>query len=1468
MQLVRRITTILGKVLALLLVLVLVIYAGLVAASSFKQGRQLLGTTLSSLLPDVTIEQPALTVSGNLLAEGVFLSDQDGSWLEVHDAAVRWSPLALITGALDVQEISAQQIGLIRLPEAAESPASEPDGTSTTGITLPFSSIRLQQLNIEEVALPASLAGIPAQFSVTGAASYSSSPDTISGALNITRFGTVQGSANLEVDFDPTDGVVSFRALVSEAANGLVANLLDLQDAPSFTLRMEGGGPLTNWSSSLQVDLNGARAIDGDITLAQNGTQKFLTTRLSGELDQFLPASVASLFSGQTLWFANASLNEDYIPLTASARLSTGAITAQLENTYAIAGRVLDANAQIHTVANNSEPLVLRAGSQVVQLDALTINASASGPLADLNWDLSAQASQVETHDANVGEINLSAKGEGAQFSAQDMSIPMEASLRVNGIDLPADPEHQRIETATLSLQGTAFPIQKELNLTELQLETDGANARFEVVELSPENGRAQGQISLSDLSVLSAFIGQELSGSVETSLSFLADFDQMSGEIDLSGSSNRVSLQNERADRVLGSLSKFSAKLSATVDTSDLLASTGHLDTLTFENTFGRIEAHGSLQDRQVDGALTVQVERLDLLDPRVVGALNASGTVSGNVSAPDVSLQVQADRVEMDGTPLEQLQLSADGTLSETTPNADIDLSGMFEGQELIGKFKLVSDADKLSIPTLDFEFGGNSLTGHAQIPELAQLPEGLIGQFTIQANDLSTLSPLVLTEIDGSAQGHLDIQQDGGDAQIRFDLTADGLRFEQSSISSFAADGWIDKPFSRPAANANITLDGVEIEGVNLRSLTVNATPVEGNAADAVATGFSIEAHFAENNDQIQSTGMVQAVPDGVVLTLSSLEGIYKGIQTNLRQPATISLLEDQTSVTPFELALGNGTLRVTGSNSGELDISAEMMRLPLSLANAFVSDLDLAGTLNGTARVSGTKDAPQANWQIVLDSFSAKPLADNRILPLQIENSGSFAANQVDQQTTVSNGSGLNVQSSGTINLTGTQDLSLTTTGTIPLEVVGAKLIEQNLGGSGGFSLDGTISGPLRDPQVAIEIRPVDLSTTQFSTGMTLANYTGVIQITRQQIVIDALAASFSNGGTLNLDGTLGLGAGLPAQMELTIDGGRYIDGTFISALIDANLRLQGSLADTGSPPSIEGNVTINQADIEIPSSFNSSINPVIVRHLNAPKPVLEQAENLAQDEGRDTEQEGEQPSALMMANLNVDVEADGRIFIRGRGVNAEAGGSLNIGGTLSDVRTVGAFTLVRGRIDILSKRLTLSRGNVTFSGPLVPRLDFAATTTSGTTEITVLVSGPADMPSVYFTSVPSLPNDEVLSQLLFGESVNDLSPFQLANLASAIATLTGGTGIEGPLGTLRNLLGVSDIDINFDAEGNPQLNVGGYVSERIYLGVTQEATTGDNSAAVDIDVTKFLKLRGQAGSDGDAKAGFYYEREYD
>ena len=50
--------------------------------------------------------------------------------------------------------------------------------------------------------------------------------------------------------------------------------------------------------------------------------------------------------------------------------------------------------------------------------------------------------------------------------------------------------------------------------------------------------------------------------------------------------------------------------------------------------------------------------------------------------------------------------------------------------------------------------------------------------------------------------------------------------------------------------------------------------------------------------------------------------------------------------------------------------------------------------------------------------------------------------------------------------------------------------------------------------------------------------------------------------------------------------------------------------------------------------------------------------------------------------------------------------------------------------------------------------------------------------PRQQPEIRFTSVPALPEDEVLARLIFGRSMSNLSPLQIAQLAEAAAQLAG------------------------------------------------------------------------------------------
>ena len=228
-------------------------------------------------------------------------------------------------------------------------------------------------------------------------------------------------------------------------------------------------------------------------------------------------------------------------------------------------------------------------------------------------------------------------------------------------------------------------------------------------------------------------------------------------------------------------------------------------------------------------------------------------------------------------------------------------------------------------------------------------------------------------------------------------------------------------------------------------------------------------------------------------------------------------------------------------------------------------------------------------------------------------------------------------------------------------------------------------------------------------------------------------------------------------------------------------------------------------------------------------------------------------------------LNVLIRAPNRIFIRGRGLDAELGGELRVTGTTSDIIPVGSFELVRGRLDLLGKRFTLDEGAVFLQGGLTPSIALSARTVNAGFTSTIGISGTASDPEISFTSEPDLPEDEVLARLFFGQSIENLSPLQAAQLASAVATLAG-QGSGGLLTELRENIGVDDLDVTADEDGNAALRVGKYISDNIYTDVTANSQ-GETTINLNIDLTDTVTVRGGAGSNGETSLGIFFERDY-
>ncbi len=218
--------------------------------------------------------------------------------------------------------------------------------------------------------------------------------------------------------------------------------------------------------------------------------------------------------------------------------------------------------------------------------------------------------------------------------------------------------------------------------------------------------------------------------------------------------------------------------------------------------------------------------------------------------------------------------------------------------------------------------------------------------------------------------------------------------------------------------------------------------------------------------------------------------------------------------------------------------------------------------------------------------------------------------------------------------------------------------------------------------------------------------------------------------------------------------------------------------------------------------------------------------------------------------------------------------------MHAGGTTDDPQISGGFDLRSGTINLAGTTLTFTSGRLSFNGTGVkkkidPTLDFTASTSVGGVNSTLNIGGYADSPVITLSSTPEMAQDEILSRLLFGVSVTQLTTLQIAQIATALATMSGvGGGGFNPINAVQRRLRLDRLAISGNtnggapAAGSPSaqgtntgatIEAGRYVSSRVYIGGKQ-FTSGTTQAQVQVDLTKSLKLQTTLGTGGGTAQG--------
>lgn len=937
-------------------------------------------------------------------------------------------------------------------------------------------------------------------------------------------------------------------------------------------------------------------------------------------------------------------------------------------------------------------------------------------------------------------------------------------------------------------------------------------------------------------------------------------------------------------------------------------------------KNVTGKLAAEGSAKgaDGIVDLAMNVTIDGGTVLERSLSDAsLSFSGRnqKSGLTGKLEGLAFIGGERVDLatdiavsDGVRwLNNLQFNAGATRLTGTIAANAD--GLFDG-ELGLKSNDISTAAALFLTEargkVDAEIALNSNGGRQAATVAGNLSSVMVTDVALGSGEVD----LALTDLfgvpgaDGKAvlrefsAGGMDISVLTATASKRGETTdfEAGARFDNgASLATAGALAAVGDGYRLTLTNADLVKDRL------LASLTDAATVNVANG------GFSIDgARFAieggvlnvrgSAGEQFDLSADLQQVPLGVAnairpdLALSgtvSGEALVTGAQANPEVTFDFSGTGLSSSVVrdaglqPFEVtATGNTTgeqLQVDAKLSnasgieaaakgsvplgkGALALDVALRSFPLAVVDRVAGRQGLGGTLSGEAQIGGPIARPTAQFALRGTGVRANALTEAGLSALEIGANGSFAGETLTLTSfNATDPTGLAVSGSGRVPLSGS-GLNVSLEGGAPLSLANRQLASRGarVGGTARFAL--RIAGSARNPAISGRISTDDASYADPLANLALSNIGIVADLDGERVLIRQGSARIAAGGGLSLAGSVSLNAaaGYPADLNINLDDARYTDGSLVVATISGRLQVTGAMI---YDPLISGSLTVNRAELTIPETIAGGAGDINVKHINPPRKVARTLEFARADDG--TPVPSGRPS---VARLNISVNAPNRIFVRGRGLDSELGGSVQLTGPVTNIQPVGGFQLIRGRLSILGKRIVFDEGKVTLVGDLDPFLNFVASSSADGATVFITVTGRASDPAVVFSAQPKLPQDEVMARLIFGRSITELSALQVAKLAASAAQLAGGGGNSSLLDSFRQSTGLDELDVITDSGGNAAVRAGRYIQDNIYLGV-EAGASGSTRGTINIDITDNLKATGSTGSDGDSSVGVFFEKDY-
>ena len=1385
----------------------------------------LISRALSSPGMSVSIGAVNGVLSSDASISDIVISDRQGPWLKVDKARLVWNRLALFSRRLEVDQLTIGRIEFLRRPLPSDTP---PPDTSAQQPILPELPVKvlIKQFGVQELSLGEPVVGVAARLTISGKATLGPPSEGLDLTLTAQRL-DAPGDFKTLLTYIPATDKLTLAINSSEPAGGIFAHLANLPGLPPVKLAFNGAGALDNFTAKLDFNAGADVWANGQVIVARQGAARKLTLDLDSRLEGLAPGVVQPVFAGHTTLKGDVQFNDDSsIALPGGLHLVSAAARLDFEGERSASG-LLDF--KVHAGA-------IPGSTTVGKLD---LNASITGPLASPTIDGAFDAGEIRVEQGSVDQVKASFRASpDGPLTEEKTRILFESQASVKGLAL-ADPAFAQAVGRELTLEMRGSVLKGEATFDTFDLSAPNFDAQYSGL-LSGSKVHGKATIVARDLSRFALLAGGALKGEarIAADLDGAPRYGALSATLD--AHATKLATNYAMLDRATGGTLDVTGAARLTpgggFGFTDLLARGQH----------GSAQLNGEYGRDKVDLGARVEIPQTQVLDPRVSGKAEIAAALSGTPSDLTAALKANLGEGKLldrktSGIALEALANHVTGLI-----DANATLTGDVDGNPLQGSAHVARHDDGgWAVDNLALSLASARLAGALAVGADALAT----GDLSFSATNLDDLSPLVLTKLTGALQAKASASVAEGKQMLSVTANSERMaiganRLEGLKVDFKVADLWGAKIVSGFAQLTRAEVAGQSITGVKLTA--TGSASASDLALSGTARGLALMAR-----------GRLFGGPP-TRLELASFAAQGGGRRLTLASPATLTYGSNGLDIKNLTLLVDAGRLSLSGHAGSTLALKANAASVPLAAADLFSPGLGLSGVADGEATIGGTPSNPTGEWRMRLQRVVAPQMRNAGLPALDVAGSGRLSGGRTSLDMTINAGRGNAVRLTGSAPLAPDGALDVKIDGALDARLANSMLSVSGRHAAGALAVALQVRGTIAKPQAQGTVRLSGGALTDDQTGFKLTGVTGTFVANGSTIRIDHFGGTTPNAGSISATGELRLdpAAGFPGSIRLTGQHAQLVANDIVSATADMALDISGPL---GRRPKVDGHITIVGMDISVPSRFNSVAAPLPgTKHLNPTATARARLALAAKAKGSGAR------APLFDATLALTISAMNRIFVRGRGIYAELGGNLHVNGSARDPQVTGGFELLRGSLMLLSSRLTFTRGNVRFHGDVMPDLDLVAETSTSGVTAQIAVTGPALQPAFQISSNPSLPEDEVLSRILFQKSSGSLSAFQALQLANAVATLSGKADA---FENVRKSLGVDSLDISTSATGGALVSATRAINDRVSVGVTTGARPQDNGVNLNFDVNRHVRLQLGADSSGGSSAGVGLDWEY-